>query len=410
MEYEMKSDVQVAVIGGGIVGAAVLYWLAKKGWTDTVLVERRELTSGSTWHSSGHVAYFGPEADFSQLYASSIQTYVQAEQESGHSISFHQTGSLRIASNEKELELFHSYKPDFDKRGIPYNVCTPDEVSTLNPLLETSGIFGAAYTPTDGYLDPSGATQALAAAARGLGASVERFCPVLSLQRDTSGWLVETEKGIISAKHVVVAASFWTRELLAKLGIGVPVYAIKHQCVLSDSLPGLVELDHEIPILRDSYISGSVRQEGKGILAGFYEDTPEFWALDGIPKDFHEDLFEPDLDRIMPNLERLMERYPSFREVGIKNVINGPMCLTPDNLPLIGPVQDHEGLWLATGFHVGIATGGGSAEFLAHWMTSGAPPFDLKAVHADRFPNDMPTDLVLERMRQYYRKFYQLPT
>ncbi len=405
----MKSDVQVAVIGGGIVGASVLYWLAKKGWTDTVLVERRELTSGSTWHSSGHVAYFGPQADFSQLYASSIHTYLQAEQESGHSISFHQTGSLRLAANEKELELFHSYKSHFDKRGIPYNICTPDEVSALNPLLETSGIYGAAHTPTDGFVDPSGATQALAAAARGLGASVERFCPVLSLRRDASGWLVETEKGNISAKHVVVAASFWTRELLAKLGIGVPVYAIKHQCILSDSLPGLVELDHEVPIWRDSYLSGSVRQEGKGILAGFYEDTPEFWAVDGIPKDFHEDLFAPDLERIMPNLERLMERCPSFCDVGIKNVINGPLCLTPDNLPLIGPVRDHRGLWLATGFHVGIATGGGSGEFLAHWMTSGAPPYDLKAVHADRFANDMPTDLVLERMRKHYGTFYELP-
>ena len=405
----MKSDVQVVVVGGGIAGASLLYWLAKKGWTDTVLVERRELTSGSTWHSSGQVAYFGPQEEYTRLYTSSIQTYIQAEQESGQSISFHQPGSLRLASSKEELERFKIHKPDFDQRGIPYKVCTPNEVSTLHPLLEVSDIFGAAHTTTDGFVDPSGTTNALAKAARGMGASVERFCPVISLQSNANGWLVETEKGNISTKHVVVATSFWARELLAELGINVPVFAIKHQCILSESLPGLVELDREVPVFRDSGLSGSARQEGKGILAGFYEDTPEFWGLDGIPKDFHEDLFDPELDRIMPNLEKLMHRLPSLRDAGIKNVINGPLCMTPDTLPLIGPVRDHKGLWLAAGFHVGIAVGGGSGEFLAHWMTTGAPLFDLKAVHADRFGNDMSNELGLELVKQNYNKFYQLP-
>lgn len=405
----MKSDVQVAVIGGGIVGASVLYWLARMGWTDTLLLERRELTSGSTWHSAGNTTYFGPYPAMTRLFAGSIRTYLRAEAESGQSVSFHQTGSLRLAATERELNLFHTYKPSYDELGIPFHVRTPEEVADLHPLLDVSGIFGAAHTPTDGHVDPTGATQALALAARKLGAAVERHCPVIALSRDGGHWVIETENGSVRASNVVVATSFWAREMLLPLGLNLPVYATQHQEVITQSIPGLEALDHEVPAWRDSYMSGSVRQEAKGVLAGVYEAEPKFWALDGIPEDFKEDLFPPELDRIMPHLERLIERMPSFGEAGIKVVNNGPMCWTPDGLPMLGPMPDQDGLWLATGFNVGIGTGGGSAEFLAHWMTTGHPPFDLSAVHADRFGNEMSREAALASIRGVYAVGYELP-
>jgi glycine/D-amino acid oxidase-like deaminating enzyme len=405
----VKTDVQVAVIGGGIVGASVLYWLAKMGWTDSVLLERRDLTSGSTWHAAGNTTYFGPYPAMTRLFAGSIQTYLQAEQESGQSVSFHQTGSLRLAATERELQLFHTYKARYAALGIPFHVRTPQEAAALHPLLDTAKIFGAAHTPTDGHVDPTGATNALALAARKMGATVERFCPVGGFHRDGDIWVIETPKGSVRAAHVVVATSFWAREMLAPLGLNLPLYATEHHELITEAIPALAALDHEVPAWRDSYASCNVRQEAKGLLAGFYESEPKFWALDGIPPDFKEELLSPELDRLTPHLERLIERMPGFSEVGIKVINNGPMCWTPDGLPMLGPVPNYAGLWLATGFNVGIGTGGGSAAFLAHWMTTGEPPFALGIVHADRFANDMSMEAALAAICGVYARGYELP-
>jgi dimethylglycine dehydrogenase len=411
----MKSDVQVVVIGGGIVGTSVLYWLAKLGWTDTLLIERRNLTSGSTWHAAGNTTHFGPYAEMTRLFAGSIRTYQQAEKESGQSIGFHQTGSLRVATTARERELFHRFESNYEALEIPYHVVDNDVIESLHPCLVTDGLFGAAHTPTDGHVDPSSTTHALAKAARQHGASVEVQNPVDSLQRDGNLWLVHTDKGVVRAPHVVVAASFWTRELLAPLGLNIPLYATQHHEMITDTVPELAALDHEVPAYRDSYVSCSMRQERQGFLLGIYETDPVFWALDGIPKDFIEELLPPDTDRLMSHLEKLMQRVPAFAEAGIKTINNGPMCWTPDGLPLLGPVREgqtgdsYDGLWLASGFNVGIGTGGGSAEFLAHWMVNGKPHFDLPIVHADRFGNNMTTDEALERIRACYRQGYRLP-
>jgi len=201
----MRTDVQVAIIGGGIVGASALYWLAKMGWVDSVLLERRELTSGSTWHSAGNTTYFGPYPAMTRLFAGSIRTYLQAESESGQSISFHQTGSLRLAATQRELELFRVYESYYEKLGIPYHIKTPQEVAQLHPLIETDQIFGAAHTPTDGHVDPTGTTHALAKAAQGLGAQIERRCPTTAMYRDSKGWVLETDNGKLRSQHIVVA-------------------------------------------------------------------------------------------------------------------------------------------------------------------------------------------------------------
>ena len=405
----MKTDTQVAEVGGGIVGTSVLYWLSKMGWTDSVLLERRELTSGSTWHAAGNTTYFGPYPAMTRLFAGSIRTYLQAQQDSGQCIDFHQTGGLRLAATQRELELFHSYAHRYAELQIPYFVRSPAEVAELHPLIQTEQIYGAAHTPTDGHVDPSATTRALAKAASDSGATVKRHSPVTSIQRSENHWLLETPQETLRARHVVIATSFWAREMLTPLGLNVPLYATQHQEMITDTIPELAALDGEVPAWRDSYVSCSVRQEAKGVLAGVYESEPEFWALDGIPRDFKEELFAPELDRIMPHLERLIERMPAFGEAGIKVTNNGPMCWTPDGLPMLGPLPQYEGLWLASGFNVGVGTGGGSGEFLAHWMTQGKPLFDLKAIHADRFGNDMTMAQALDQIRHVYARGYQLP-
>ena len=405
----MKTDVQVAVIGGGIVGVSVLYWLAKLGWTDSVLLERRELTSGSTWHAAGNTTYFGPYPKMTALFAGSIRTYLQAEQETGQSVGFHETGSLRLAATERELNLFHVYAPRYESLGIPFHIRSPDEVAALHPFIDVSDIHGAAHTPTDGHVDPTGATNALALAARQLGATVERHCPVVAINPASGTWVLETPNGPVTAENVVVATSFWAREMLAPLGLNLPLYATQHHEIITENLPEIAALDRELPAMRDSWVSCNVRQERNGLLIGIYEKEPEFWALDGIPPDFKEELLPPNIDPLMPHLERLMKRMPLFAEAGIKIANNGPMCLTPDGLPLIGPVPKMDGLWLAAGFNVGIGTGGGSAEILANWMTTGKPPKGLDAIHADRFGNDMGTDEALASIRDVYARGYHLP-
>ena len=406
----MKAEVQVAVVGGGIVGSSLLYWLAKLGWTDTVLLERRNLTSGSTWHAAGNTTYFGPYAEMTRLFAGSIRTYLQAEKESGQPIDFHQTGSLRVATTTRERELFHAFEPGYKALEIPYHVVDNDVINALHPCINTDGLFGAAHTPTDGHVDPSSTTHALAKAARNLGAAVETQCPVRAVTQDGDGWLLETDNGRIRAQHVVMAASFWTRELLQSLGLNVPLYATQHHEFITEAVPAIAALDSEVPAYRDSYVSCSMRQERDGFLLGIYETEPVFWSLDGIPKDFKEELFPPDTDRLMPHLEKLMLRVPAFADAGIKTINNGPMCWMPDGLPMLGPVNDkHVGLWLASGFNVGIGTGGGSAEFLAHWMVHGKPLFDLPIVHADRFGNDVTTEQAVELIKACYRRGYRLP-
>lgn len=406
----MKTDVQVVVVGGGIVGSSVLYWLAKLGWTDTLLLERRNLTSGSTWHAAGNTTYFGPYAEMTRLFAGSIRTYQAAEKDSGQSIDFHQTGSLRVATTKREREQFHEFEAGYKALEIPYHVVDNDVINTLHPCINTDGLFGAAHTPTDGHVDPSSTTHALAKAARNFGASIEVQCPVQAITPDGDKWLVQTENGEVRAQHIVMAASFWTRELLQPLGLNIPLYATQHHEFITETIPEIAALDNEVPAYRDSYVSCSMRQERDGFLLGVYETDPVFWALDGIPKDFKEELFPPDTDRLMSHLELLMKRVPAFAEAGIKTINNGPMCWTPDGLPMLGPINEkYRGLWLASGFNVGIGTGGGSAEFLAHWMVHGKPLFDLPIVHADRFGNLVTTEQAVESIKACYRKGYRLP-
>ncbi|MGE4250827.1 MAG: NAD(P)/FAD-dependent oxidoreductase [Parvibaculaceae bacterium] len=405
----MTEHHRVVVVGGGIVGAALLYWLARLGWTESLLLERRELTSGSTWHAAGNTTFFGHYPQVTRLFVNSVKTYLAAEKESAQSVSFHPTGSLRLANTHAELEAYRRLEPAYEELGVPYRIVGPKEIAEIHPLLSTNDLFGAAYTPTDGHVDSSGATTALAKAATARGAAIRRRTPVIDIVPCGRSWCLTTASTTVRAEHVVLAASFWTRELVEKLGINLPLYPLQHHELVTEAVPGLRDLNFEVPTVRDPYAPANIRQEGHGFLCGVYESHPEFWALDGIPQDFGEELLPPQLERLEPHLARVMERLPAFGSVGIKAVHNGPICYTPDGLPLLGPVANHPGLWLASGFSVGIGMGGGSAEYLARWIVTGKPAYDLPAVHPSRFSNDMPKGDCLRAIRQTYARGYELP-
>ena len=404
----MTDHVQVAVVGGGIVGCSVLYWLSELGWRDLLQLERRELTSGSTWHAAGNVTYFGHYSSITQLYVNSIKTYLAAEAATGQSVGFHAAGSLRLATSQAELDAYLHLEPMYENLGTPYHVIGPDKISELHPLLVSDGLFGAAHTPTDGHVDASGATHALAQAARNQGARIRRQCPVRSLKHGASGWELDTEDGTVVAEHVVLAASFWTRELVEPLGLNLPLYALEHHEVITDTVRELEQLDFEVPTVRDPSAPSNTRQEGTGFLCGVYEANPKFWAIDGIPPDFAEELLAPDMERLEPHLQKVAERLPAFGRAGIKTVNNGPICYTPDGCPLLGPVAGLDGLWLAAGFAIGIGTGGGSGEYLAQWMSEGAPPYDLPIVYPSRFSNDLGRQECLDRIKATYAAGYTM--
>lgn len=404
-------DVKVAIIGGGIVGCSVLYALAKLGWTDTVLLERLELTSGSTWHAAGNVTHFGHYTEITQLYVDSLALYLEAEAETGRSVGFHKTGSLRLATTPEELRAYESLVPLYESMGVPYMVVDAAEIAKLNPLVETKGLFGAAYTPADGHVDPSGATHAVAQAARELGSAIFLRCPVIAIGRADDGrWELDTGRGKIRAEHVIMAASFWSRELALQIGLDLPLYAMEHHEVITEPIPELMALDREVPAVRDPVAPSNVRQEGKSLLCGVYEADPVPWATSGIPLDFGQELLVPDLERIEDHLMKVIERMPAFGEAGLKTINNGPLCFPPDGCPLVGPVRSHPNLWLAAGFPVGIGTGGGSAQYLAHWIVNGAPPYPLDVIDPKRYCRPVSPEACLRQMKETYARGYVLPS
>lgn len=406
----MKKHHSVIIIGGGIVGCSILYGLAKRGWTDCLLIERLTLTSGSTWHAAGNASHFPPDMELLPLYAKTIRAYQDAEAESGQSISFHQTGSIRLATNQQELDRYERLTAVYEQFGIPYRVIDKAEIARLHPLLVTDDLLGGAHTPADGFVDPTGATYALANAARARGSAILQNSSVLAIEPLPDGrWSVSSEAGNFTCDQVVLATSFWARELLEKAGIRVPLYPLEHHEIITESSEEIRKLTRELPVIRDPSVPANIRQERDAFLIGIYEKNPVAWATDGIPPEFKQELLPSNIDRVVPHLEKLIERLPEFARLGLKTINNGPICYTPDGMPLLGKSTLYDGLWLASGFTVGIGSGGGSGDYLAEQITSGGNSRKLPEVDPDRFGQDWDPASAILGIKSHYAAGYSLP-
>ena len=386
----MKTHARVVIVGGGVVGVSILYHLTKKGWTDAVLLEKMDLTHGSTWHAAGLLPLFNMSYSIGQLHKYSVDLYQQLEAETGQAVGFHKTGNLRLATNRDRMDEYYKYCGTANTIGVPFKVITPAEVKELWPLCNTEGLVGALYHPDDGHVAPADVTMALAKGARTRGGEIYRQTKVTGIEQKPNGeWLVKTDKGDISCEHVVTATGSWARQTAAMVGLDIPVIAVEHQYLVTEPAPELEERKRqglpELAVLRESDASYYMREERQGFILGPYEKGAPAWAVDGVSESFGQELLAPDIDRLEPHINAAINRVPSFGKVGVKDCINGPIPYTPDGSPLIGPAWGLKNLWLAEGFSFGITAAGGAGNLLTDWMVHGEPEIDPWDVDARRF-------------------------
>jgi dimethylglycine dehydrogenase len=385
----MKTNARIVVIGGGMMGASLLYHLALEGCTDTILVEKSELTSGSTWHAAGQCPNITGSYSLAKIHAYSNELYPRLEALTGQYVSWHACGGLRLATNAAELAWL-KYVYGYSKSiGFAMEIVGLDVIRRLNPFLTTDNVLAAAWTADDGHGDPSGLCNALAKAARDLGAGIERHNRVVDIRQRPSGeWEVITQKGTIVAEMVVNAAGCYAREVARMVGADAPITNMQHHYLVTHPIPAFVARSEEIPVMRDPYTSGYFRQEQKSGLIGIYESTglQEAWAPRGHPTwEASNELFADDLDRIAPWVERAIERMPIFGEAGIRRVINGAIPHTPDGAPLLGPASGLRNFWMCCGTSFGIAQGGGCGKYLAQWMLHGDAEISMTEFDPRRF-------------------------
>ena len=406
----MKSHLQVAVIGGGVVGCSVLYHLTKLGCKDVALLERKELTAGSSWHAAGGFHAVNADPNISALQAYTIALYDEIQEVSGQDAGIHMTGGINVAATENRWEFLRTEWARHRVLGIDSELVTPKEIAELCPLMDTSSILGGLYDPKEGHLDPSGTTLAYAKAARVNGAEIYRHTKVEELrQRPDGSWDVVTDQGTIVAEHVVNAAGLWARELGAMVGLNLPVMPMEHHYLLTESLPTLEKMDHEIPLMLDLDGEIYLRQEHKGVLLGLYETPATPWALDGTPWDYAEDeLLQPDLDRLADSLATGFKRFPEVEAAGIRRIVNGPFTFTPDGNPLVGPVAGLKGYWCACGVMAGFAQGGGVGLALSKWIVEGDPGQDIFAMDVGRFGDFATTAYTLEKTKEFYERRFRI--
>lgn len=396
------TDAQVVIIGGGVMGVSLLYHLTKAGWQDVVLLEKNDLTHGSTWHAAGLCTHFAHNPTIQELRATSVRLYRDIlPEETGDTCGFHRSGAMRITRNPDRMDEFRHVAGLSAFTGYPLEVLTLERIAELHPLARLDGLLGGIYEPDDGHVDPSLATHAMARVARQHGGTIRRQTPVTGIRREDGKWLVETPGEIYRAVHVVNAAGTWGWEIGAMMGLNIPSVPVLHQYLVTDTVPAVAERIAagvpELPMIRDPEESWYVRQERDGLILGPYEKDAQVWSVDGVPREFGADLMPPDLDRVAPIIEAAMARIPALETGGVKTVINGPITFTPDANPLIGPAHGLHNGWLLTGSSMGVMEGGGAGWFLAHWMTHGAPPMDALAVESRRFGSWADRDYRVEK-------------
>ncbi|GAA5081350.1 FAD-dependent oxidoreductase [Roseibacterium beibuensis] len=382
----MKTTTQVCVIGGGVVGCSVLYHLTKLGWSDVMLLERSELTSGSTWHAAGGFHTLNGDTNMAALQGYTIRLYRELEDLTGMSCGLHHVGGVTLADTPERLDMLKAERAKHRYMGLETEILGPAEIAKAAPITNLDGILGALYDPLDGHLDPSGTTHAYAKAARMGGAEIVLHTKVLeTTPRPDGTWDVVTDKGTIHAEHVVNAAGLWAREVGAMVGLQLPLHPMEHQYIVTDDIPEIYERDAEHPHVMDPAGESYLRQEGRGLCIGFYEQSCRPWAVTGTPWAFGHELLPDDFDKIEDSIAFAYRRFPVLETAGVKSVIHGPFTFAPDGNPLVGPVPGLRNYWSACGVMAGFSQGGGVGLTLAQWMVEGEPERDVFAMDVARF-------------------------
>ncbi|MDO7609043.1 MAG: FAD-dependent oxidoreductase, partial [Loktanella sp.] len=382
----MKTTTRVVVIGGGVVGASVLYHLTKLGWSDVMLLERSELTSGSTWHAAGGFHTLNGDTNMAALQGYTIKLYKELEAITGMSCGLHHVGGITLADNQDRFDMLVAERAKHRYMGLETEIVGPEEIAKIAPITNLDGIIGALYDPLDGHLDPSGTTHAYAKAARMGGATIETHTMVQETnQRPDGTWDVVTNKGTIHAEHVVNAGGLWAREVGAMAGVYLPLHPMEHQYLVTEETPEIYERDSEHPHVMDPAGESYLRQEGRGLCIGFYEQPCKPWAVDGTPWNFGHELLPDNLDKVEASIEFAFKRFPVLEKAGIKSVIHGPFTFAPDGNPLVGPVPGLRNYWSACGVMAGFSQGGGVGLMLAQWMIEGECERDVTALDVGRF-------------------------
>ena len=407
----MKEHTRVVVIGGGIVGAAVLYHLTKLGWSDVVLVERKQLTAGSTWHAAGGFHAMNSDPNVSRLQAYGISVYKEVEEISGQDVGMHLTGGVNVAATPERWEFIRYEHARHKVLGIDSHLVGPEEIKKLCPIIDTSEVVGGLFDGNEGNIDPYGSTHALAKAARMAGAEVYLKTKVEDLVHKPDGsWTVVTDQGNINCEHVVNCGGLWAREVGRMAGVHVPIIPMEHHYILTGDIDEIAEFDGELPMMIDLDGEMNQRQEQNGVLHGVYEKNSTPWSVNGTSWDYGEsDLLEPRLDDVADALSKGFERFPSVAEAGIRRTVNGPFTFAPDGNPLVGPVRGVQNYWSCCGVMAGFSQGSGVALALSQWMIEGEPEGDVFAMDVNRFGDFASKSYTIEKAKEFYEnRFYLL--
>ena len=407
----MKSKARAVVIGGGVVGVSTLYHLAAKGWDDSILLERKSLTSGSTWHAAGLLPLFNMSYSVGQIHKYSVRFYQELQDETGMDVGFRKVSNIRLASTQDRMDEYLQYKGVADTIGVEVNVLSPQEIKDCWPLVSTENLIGAIQHPEDGYIQPADLTQAFAKGARDKGAKIEINTNVISIKRSPNGtWIVETDKGHIECEHVISCSGNFARKTGKMVGLDLPVIPVEHQYIVTEQHPLIKERkDKNLPelgVLRDSDASWYMREEAGGLILGPYEQGAPACYVDGPDENSEYELFQEDLDRISDHIESAIFRVPIFGEVGVKKVYNGAIAYTPDGSPIIGPAWDLKNFWINEGHSFGVTAAGGAGWQLAEWIVNGNPTIDMLGVDPRRFGDYATKSYLIEKNEEAYANVF----
>jgi dimethylglycine dehydrogenase len=409
----MLSKAKAVVIGGGVVGVSTLYHLAAKGWDDVVLLERKSLTSGSTWHAAGLLPLFNMSYSVGQIHKYSVKFYQELQNETGMNVGFRKVSNIRLASNQDRMDEYLQYKGVADTIGINVEILSPNEVKEIWPLISTEGLIGAIRHPDDGYIQPADLTQALAKGARDKGAKIEINTNVVNIKNSSDGmWIIETDKGEIECEHVISCTGNFARKTGEMVGLDVPVIPVEHQYIVTEQHPSIRERQQkglsEMGVLRDSDASWYMREEAGGLILGPYEPGAPACYVNAPDQNSEYELFQEDLERISDHIESAIKRVPIFGELGVKKVYNGAIAYTPDGSPIIGPAWDLKNFWLNEGHSFGVTAAGGAGWQLAEWIVDGNPTIDMLGVDPRRFGSYATKNYLIEKNEEAYANVFTI--